>query len=123
MANFTAQRREQELQRAISMVIEGLDDGQIVLPTIVDVRLTNDYSHAKIFVTFYKKPQYGLQQLDIAKSRIKRELALYLKWRKMPDIHFMLDTVTDEGNKIDRILNQLKDGGKLSKEADGSSEE
>lgn len=108
MRTINIQRKEQQIKVIISQIIENLDDSNIVYPTVVDVRLSNDSSHAKVFISFLKKPNKGLEQLRKATNYIKHELGLYLKWRKIPNLIFEVDHVTDDGMRIDNILNQIK---------------
>ncbi|UUD36883.1 Ribosome-binding factor A [Mycoplasmopsis californica] len=108
MRSISISKKEGQLKNILSIIIEELDDKDIVLPTIVDVRLSNDTSHARIFVSFYKQKNRGLSKLIGATNYIKKQLAAYLDWRKIPNLVFELDHLTDDGMRIDKILEDLK---------------
>ncbi|MDJ1646532.1 30S ribosome-binding factor RbfA [Mycoplasma phocimorsus] len=107
MRSIPAARREEQLKQVLGIIIEGLDDKDLIFPSIIDIRLSNDLSVAKVFVSFFKKPNKGLEKLVLATNYIKKQLALYLKWRKIPNIIFKLDEVMDAGLKIDMIIKNI----------------
>ncbi len=107
MRSIAAARREEQLKQVLGIIIEGLDDKDLNFPSIIDIRLSNDLSVAKVFVSFFKKPNKGLEKLISATNYIKKQLGLYLKWRKIPNIIFELDEVMDAGLKIDMIIRNI----------------
>ncbi len=99
-------------QRAISEIIQfELKDPKVGFVTITDVQVTNDNSYAKVFVSFLGKQERaeaGLKALNRSKGFIRSALAKRLSIRKTPEIIFQLDNSLEQGNKIDRILADLK---------------
>lgn len=99
-------------QRAISEIIQfELKDPKVGFVTITDVQVTNDNSYAKVFVSFLGKQERaeaGLKALNRSKGFIRSALAKRLSIRKTPEIIFQLDNSLEQGNKIERILSELK---------------
>ena len=99
-------------QRAISEIIQfELKDPKVGFVTITDVQVTNDNSYAKVFVSFLGKQERaeaGLKALNRSKGFIRSALAKRLSIRKTPEIIFQLDNSLEQGNKIERILADLK---------------
>ena len=99
-------------QRAISEIIQfELKDPKVGFVTITDVQVTNDNSYAKVFVSFLgrqERAEAGLKALNRSKGFIRSALAKRLSIRKTPEIIFQLDNSLEQGNKIERILSELK---------------
>ncbi|MDJ1648531.1 30S ribosome-binding factor RbfA [Mycoplasma phocimorsus] len=108
MKNIATARREEQLKQVLGIIIENLDDKDLIFPSIIDIRLSNDLSVAKVFVSFVKKPNKGLEKLISATNYIKKQLTLYLNWKKIPNIIFQLDEVMEEGLKIDMIIKNIQ---------------
>ena len=51
--------------------------------------------------------QKGMEALERSKGFIRNLLAKKLKVRKCPELHFVLDTSLEYGNKIESIINSL----------------
>ncbi|TNK94637.1 30S ribosome-binding factor RbfA, partial [Mycoplasmopsis pullorum] len=79
---------------------------------VVDVILSADLSHLKVFVVLDGNKQKGLEALNNSKGYVRTVLARSLKWRKVPEIHFFLDEVSENGYKIDKILREIKEENK-----------
>ena len=99
-------------QRAISEIIQfELKDPKVGFVTITDVQVTNDNSYAKVFVSFLGKQERaeaGLKALNRSKGFIRSALAKRLSIRKTPELIFELDKSLEQGNKIEKILSELK---------------
>ena len=99
-------------QRAISEIIQfELKDPKVGFVTITDVQVTSDNSYAKVFVSFLGKQERaeaGLKALNRSKGFIRSALAKRLSIRKTPELIFQLDNSLEQGNKIERILSELK---------------
>ncbi|WP_027334232.1 30S ribosome-binding factor RbfA [Mycoplasma elephantis] len=108
MKSITISKKEEQLKNILSIIIQDLDDKEIILPTIVDLRLSNDSSHAKVFMSFLKNKNKGLEKLIRATNYIKKQLAQYLEWRKIPNIIFVQDKLSDDALRIDKILENIK---------------
>ena len=99
-------------QRAISEIIQfELKDPKVGFVTITDVQVTNDNSYAKVFVSFLGKQERaeaGLKALNRSKGFIRSALAKRLSIRKTPEIIFEIVHSLEQGNKIEKILAEIK---------------
>ena len=73
--------------------------------TVSEVRLTNDLSKAKVYVSFFGN-NYGVAALKKSKGFIKSELAKRLKMKKIPDLEFVVDDTLDKVSRIEEIVSK-----------------
>lgn len=96
--------------REISYILEReVKDRHIKFVTITDVRVTNDYSFAKVYFTIlndeYKKET--LKALKQAKGFIRSKLCERIDIRHMPELEFIYDESIEYGNKIEEKLKEI----------------
>ena len=99
----------QEVSRLLLMEAK---DPRIGMVTITDVEVSNDIKRAKIFynVTGDKSEREKTQKgLESASGYIRSTLANRLTIKRMPEISFVYDETLDYGEKIDKILTELKE--------------
>ncbi len=81
------------------------------LITIVDVVATADLGLAKIYVGVLNSTdrQKSVDTLTMHQKEIRQLLAQQIgkRIRKIPELHFYLDTTMDHAERIDKILNDL----------------
>ncbi|MEA4115372.1 30S ribosome-binding factor RbfA [Mycoplasma sp. 744] len=107
--NITLLRKEEQIKQALAKIITyEINNEDLVEPTVIDCKLSNDLSHLKVYVTFGTKSKKGLEALERAKGFIRTNLAHTLNWRKVPEIHFELDELISSGMKIDQILRDIE---------------
>ena len=107
------ERVAQEIQVAIAeMLSRGrLRDPRIGFITVTGVKVSPDLRVAKVFYSMMgtgearEETQRGL---DAAKGFVRREIAAQLKLRFSPEIFFTFDESVSEGDKIDRLLREVK---------------
>ena len=111
MNNMRAERvGEQMKQEIMDIVNNKVKDPRVGFLTITDVELTNDLSHAKIFLTVLgsdKEVENTFKALEKATGFIKSELGSRMRLRIMPDLTFEYDESIEYGNKIERMLQDL----------------
>ena len=97
------------IQRELSAILQTeFKDPQIGFCTITDVDLTNDLSIAKIYVSFLNKnTKKSMEALERSKGFIRSLLARRITIRKCPELHFVLDTSLEYGNKIESIIDEI----------------
>lgn len=100
-----------QIQREISLILQNeVRDRDLKMCTITAVETTNDLSISKVYVTFLNSNQKkGLEALQRSNGFIRNLLAKKLKVRKCPELHFVLDTSLEYGNKIESILKELNE--------------
>ena len=61
--------------------------------TIPEVKVSKDFSHAKVYVSFIKEEEIkeGMDVLEKSKGFIRSALAKRLDTRRVPEINFVLD--------------------------------
>jgi ribosome-binding factor A len=105
-------RLASSIVRELSQIFrEDIKESALNFVTITEVKVNGDASQAKIYVTFLggeNKIDAGLKALNRAKGHIRSQLARRLKVRHTPNLNFVYDESTDYGNKISRILDQVK---------------
>lgn len=101
---------QQELSR---LLFNGLKDPRVGFVTVTEVRVTDDFGQAKVYVSIYGEPekrQESLQGLKAAAGYLKRELAAVLKLRHMPDLFFVLDESLDKAQRLHQVMNAISRG-------------
>lgn len=94
------------IQKEVSEIIQfSLKDPKVGFITITDVRVTNDLSIAKIYVSFLgqdARKEAGMKALERSKGFIRSELAKRMSIRKVPSLVFLADDSLEKGNKIEK---------------------
>ena len=104
-------RIETIIKKNITEIISlKLNDPHLGFLTITEVKVSKDFSHAKVYVSFIldqnKTP--GMQTLNKAKGFIRSELAKTIDIRRCPDITFVLDDGYEKEARIDEALKRAK---------------
>jgi ribosome-binding factor A len=95
-----------------NLLIRQIRDPRIGMLTVTDVEVSRDMRTAKVFYTVSgdtnarREAQRGLES---AVGFIRSAVAHNLTIRRMPELTFVFDTSLDYGQKIDRILEELKE--------------
>ena len=93
------------------MVVRDLKDPRIGFVTVTHVDLSADLRHARVLVSVLgtEEAQQGtLQGLTSAAGYIRHEIGHRLKLRHAPELTFALDHGTEESEKIESLLQKLK---------------
>ncbi len=104
----------QEIQAAIaSLITRGqLRDPRIGFITITGVKVSPDLRVAKVYYSMLGTDQErkeSQQGLEAAKGFIRREVTARIQLRVSPEIYFVFDKSIVEGDKIDRLLREVKE--------------
>ena len=114
--NVKVDRINSELQRQISVIIsEDIKDPRIgtAIISVTKVKTTPDLKYAKVYISVYTKDNNKEQQKEsfdtVVRSAlyIRNALKTRVKIRNIPELNFVLDTVEEEGSRIDEILRGL----------------
>lgn len=95
-----------------SLLIREIKDPRIGMLTVTDVEVSPDIRTAKVFyaVGGDQKARDQVQRgLESAVGFIKTAIAHNLTIRRVPELVFIYDKSLDYGEKIDRILEELKE--------------
>ncbi len=104
----------QEIQAAIAdlMTRGELHDPRIGFITITGVKMSPDLRVARVFYSMIGTPEQRQEThegLEAAKGFVRREVSARVKLRVSPEIFFTFDESVGEGDKIDRLLREVKD--------------
>lgn len=74
--------------------------------TIPEVKVSNDFSYAKVYVSFIKEEEIeeGMKVLEHSKGFIRSQLASKMDTRRVPEISFHLDEGYKREARIEELL-------------------
>jgi len=103
-----SRRIAEQIQRELSDIIRlELKDPRVGMITIIDVEVSHDQSHAKVFFTSLGDQQAvadttrGLQH---AAGFLRSELAHRMKLRVVPQIQFKYDESVERGMRLSKLI-------------------
>jgi ribosome-binding factor A len=119
------QRRVAELiHRELStLLLFGVKDPRLGDVTITSVEVTKDLLLARVYFTVYGAEDGGNEAqagLEHAKGFLRSQLAERVELRFVPDLDFVHDTSYEYGQRIEAILDQLKEDGQLGDEEEST---
>jgi ribosome-binding factor A len=89
----------------------GMRDPRIGFITITGVKMSPDLRVAKVFYSMIGTEEQRAETkagLDAAKGFVRREVTSRVKLRISPEIYFSFDGSLEEGDKIERLLKEVK---------------
>lgn len=110
MANFRMARINKQLQREIALILESrIKKNSVKEAIITGVECSSDLERAKVFFTAANpvKRKYLKGELFAIKGVLRSLLGQAVRLRRVPDLDFVIDTSSDYGAKIDKILSGL----------------
>lgn len=113
MASVRPDRVGAEIQAAVAdLFIRGdIHDPRVGFITITGVKVSPDLSVAQVFYSMMGTDEQKAQTqqgLDAAKTYVRREVTKRVKLRISPEVFFTFDASLEEGDKIERLLKQVK---------------
>ncbi|MDQ1237709.1 MAG: 30S ribosome-binding factor RbfA [Wigglesworthia glossinidia] len=103
-------RISKEIQRKIATIIhQKINDPRLGMSTVSGIKLSRDFSHAKIFVTFLNKNTQKQIDLSIcilnnSTKFIRKILNKNTKLRNIPKLTFVYDNSLIQGARIDNLI-------------------
>lgn len=93
------------------IIMRRVKDPRLGFVTVTGVKLTDDLKIAHVFISVLKEEEKkaALEILNAAKKFIRSEAAKRIRMRTIPSIDFMLDESIEYGEKIDRLLKEIKE--------------
>lgn len=111
MPKISIQKKESYYHQLIAQIInENLSEKFEV--SVTAVKLSNDGPHLRVYFSFLKNDKKSLEYLENAKGFIKHKLAQQSTTYKVPELHFELDTVAKEVEKIDKLIKKIHQNDK-----------
>ncbi|MCI6764248.1 MAG: 30S ribosome-binding factor RbfA [Bacilli bacterium] len=115
MSNIKLERIASQIVRELSSIFyEEVHNEILKNVTIIDARVTNDLSLAKVYYTFlgdYDKVTIAAE-LKNASSFLRTELAKRMDLRTTPELRFVYDESTEYGEHIDEIIEEIHNENK-----------
>ncbi len=113
MSSNRPERVAQEIQSAVAdLLIRGaLKDPRIGFITLTGVKVSPDLSVAQVFYSMIGGDQQKADTqagLDAAKGFVRREVTKRVKLRVSPEVFFSFDPSLEEGDKIERLLKEVR---------------
>ena len=88
-----------------------LDDPRLAMVTVTDVRVSDNLRDARVYVTVVgdeAEHQAALVALRHAAPYVRKQLGFALSLRHTPEIHFVRDTIEEQGQRVDQLLEEIK---------------
>lgn len=111
MAKDRISKINEEVRRELSNIIRELKDSRIPMMTsIVAVRVTNDLSYAKVYVSVMGDDlvqKKAIEGLKSASGFVRREIGRRLQLRHTPEFIFELDHSIEQGAYINKLIHDI----------------
>ena len=115
MSNIKLERIASQIVRELSSIFyEEVHNEILKNVTIIDARVTNDLSLAKVYYTFLGDDDKVTiaAELKNASSFLRTELAKRMDLRTTPELRFVYDESTEYGEHIDEIIEEIHNENK-----------
>ncbi len=112
MANVKIQKLEKQIEIELSKILLTDVKDDIGFVTITGVNLTNDLSFAKIYYSVLgneDKKNAVAKKLNKVKGFLRTSLGSRVQMRKVPELIFAYDESIEYGNKIEKIITEIKE--------------
>ncbi len=113
-SSITLERLQSLFLRELAVIVnkDRKIEGQMYF-NITDVKITKDYSVATVYYTILSDEKSELEKaseiLEQINKQVRRELSQKVRdIRRIPEIKFRFDEALAYGNKIEKILKELK---------------
>lgn len=103
-----------------------LEDPRLTMVTVTDVRLSQDLRDASVFVTVAgdeSETTKALVALRHAAPYVRKQVGFALSLRHTPEIHFVRDTVEEQGARVDQLLMEIEQTRESQSSIEESPEE
>lgn len=104
------QRLNSEFQKEIYDILKNKVKNHDITEmfSILEVDVTNDLKYAKVYVSIFstnpERKQKTFNAICDSAKFVRGELAKIMRIRTVPELKFVMDTSSDYGNKIDKII-------------------
>jgi ribosome-binding factor A len=100
------------IRHAISnALLTQVEDGRLRWISVVEVRISPDFSHAKVFYSVIE-PQLTREDAEVCLRENIREIRKYvagnLRLRQVPELRFHFDDTQDRARRIEDILDEIR---------------
>tara|TARA_Y100001960_G_C14562759_1_gene771647 strand:- start:28 stop:399 length:372 start_codon:yes stop_codon:yes gene_type:complete len=114
------QRVREQLQRVLSDIVRSLKDPRVQFVTVVDVEVTSDLRHVKMFFSVLGSEKddkkQALQALEKAIGHIRGEVSRRVRLRHTPQITVAYDPTAERAARLTDLIDQAAAVTELSGE-------
>lgn len=111
---------QQAREKLANILLYEVADPDLALVTLTGVEVSVDKSVMRAYVSCEpERYEQVSSALGRAKGRIRSLLGHALGWRVTPELIFQIDTTVDEGERIDRALQNVPDTLSVAKDEQG----
>ncbi len=97
-----------DISKAIREIVQyEIKNETIGFLTITDVKVSNDRSYAKVYVSFFNNGEKNIEKLNKLKGYVRSSLSKKIHTRRVPEISFVLDDSFFKAEKVEQAI--LKD--------------
>lgn len=112
MPSHRVDRLDKDFKKEISAILSAMKDERLnEFLSVMRVEVTSDLSYAKVYIGSLKGSEEAKEACALLKKaagHIKTELSKRLRIRKVPELSFISDDSVDYYNKINSIIEGLK---------------
>lgn len=116
-------RLNEQLRQEITLLVrDEVRDPRVGLATITAVQTSPELDHAKVYFTTLGEEDERkevLAGLRSAAAFLRRELGKRMHIRRVPELHFEIDRVLEEAQRIERLLHEALPHDVSSGDGDG----
>lgn len=108
------------------LLLREVRDPRVGFVTITGAAVSPDLKNVRVFVSILGEPearQASIKALNSAAGFFRRTLFKNLRLRFAPTVRFQLDQSLDQGDRIERVLRRIHEGGCEADRGDGDQEE
>ena len=120
-------RLNEQLRQEITLLVrDEVRDPRVGLATITAVQTSPELDHAKVYFTTLAEDDERkevLAGLHSAAPFLRRELGKRMHIRRVPELHFEIDRVLEEAQRIERLLHEALPHDTPSPDGDSSGED
>jgi ribosome-binding factor A len=102
-----------QIQHEVSLMLSrNMKDRRVGFVTVTGVQMSPDLRHAKIFISLMggeEEKKESLETLNHATGWIRHELGQRIRMKFVPDIIFLTDISQDYGDRIDRLIDEIRE--------------
>lgn len=98
-------------EELIQIVGYELEDPRLDPVTVTDVRLSENLKALRVYVTVAgdeAEHKAAMSALRHATPYVRKQLGLSLNLSRVPDIHFVRDTIEEQGERVDKLLAEIE---------------
>lgn len=96
------------------MISRDMKDRRVGFVTVTGVQVSPDLRHARIFISLMgseSEKKETLEALNRANGWVRHELGQRIRMKYLPEIVFLTDTSQDYGERIDRLIDEIREHG------------